>query len=390
MSANASGVDAGQALGEHHAVGADHLDRVVGVERADHLGDPGGQQRRPATEQGLAGALVDHDGAARTDGEGDPELAGRQVAVVGQHHGADAGGAGHRVDEHRVTGGGRDHRAHPRPRRDLGRRQLGGHAAAAPGRARAPGPLLELVIDLDDLLDERGAGVEAGIGGEHAGRVGEQHERVGADEVGHQGGQAVVVAEADLVVGDGVVLVHDGHHAQLEQAQQRAAGLEVLAPLHEVERGQQHLAGHQVVGAERVVVDLHQPALTHRRDRLQGDRVTGSAAAAQAERGQPGRDGPRADHHHLVAVGAQLGDLGAELGDGALLDDALAVGERRRADLGDDDHHPTSIRCRPRRTRRSACRCAPGRPGGRRPGPAPCRPRACAGERGRSRGPRGW
>ena len=105
------------------------------------------------------------------------------------------------------------------------------------------------MVDLDDLLDQRRARVEAGIGGEHAGRVGEQHEHVGVDEVGDQRGQAVVVAEADLVVGDGVVLVHDGHHTELEQAQQRAPGLQVLAALHEVERGQQHLAGHQVVGA---------------------------------------------------------------------------------------------------------------------------------------------
>ena len=52
-------------------------------------------------------------------------------------------------------------------------------------------------------------GVEPGIGGEQPGRVGEQHQQVGADEVGDQGGEAVVVAEADLVVGDGVVLVDD-------------------------------------------------------------------------------------------------------------------------------------------------------------------------------------
>ena len=71
-------------------------------------------------------------------------------------------------------------------------------------------------------------GVEPGVGGEQAGRVGEQHEQVGVDQVGDEGGEPVVVAEADLVVGDGVVLVDDGHHAELEQPGERAAGVQVL------------------------------------------------------------------------------------------------------------------------------------------------------------------
>ena len=46
-------------------------------------------------------------------------------------------------------------------------------------------------------------------------------------QVGDEGGQPVVVAETDLVVGDGVVLVHDRHHAELQQAQERVAGVQV-------------------------------------------------------------------------------------------------------------------------------------------------------------------
>ena len=87
--------------------------------------------------------------------------------------------------------------------------------------------------------------VGAGVGGEQPGGVGEQHEQVGGHQMGDQRGQPVVVAEADLVVGGGVVLVHDGHHAELEQAGQRLAGVEVLLAVDEVERGQQHLAHGQ-------------------------------------------------------------------------------------------------------------------------------------------------
>ena len=91
-------------------------------------------------------------------------------------------------------------------------------------------------------------GVEARVGREQPGRVGEQHEQVGGQQVGDERGQAVVVAEADLVVGDGVVLVDHRDDAEVEQAPSVAAGVEVLLADREVERGEQHLAAHQPVG----------------------------------------------------------------------------------------------------------------------------------------------
>ena len=117
--------------------------------------------------------------------------------------------------------------------------------------AGAAGGGLERVVDLEDLLDERRVGVEPRVGGEHAGRVGEHHEQVGVDEVGDERGEPVVVAEADLVVGDGVVLVHDRHHAEVEQAGQRLAGVQVLLAVHEVERREQHLAADELVPRRR-------------------------------------------------------------------------------------------------------------------------------------------
>ena len=72
-------------------------------------------------------------------------------------------------------------------------------------------------------------GVEARVGGEQAGRVGEQHEQVGADQVGDERGEPVVVAEADLVVGDGVVLVDDRDDTRARAAAASvAAGVQVL------------------------------------------------------------------------------------------------------------------------------------------------------------------
>ena len=138
-----------------------------------------------------------------------------------------------------------------------------------------------------------GRRVEPGVGGQQAGGVGEQHQQVGADQLGDQGGDAVVVAEADLVVGDGVVLVHDGHHPQLEQALAGCRGPAGTAPLHEVERGQQHLAGDEAVAAELVVRRPASAGLADGGHRLEGDGVTGPLAAAEPERGQPGGDGTR-------------------------------------------------------------------------------------------------
>jgi hypothetical protein len=94
------------------------------------------------------------------------------------------------------------------------------------------------VVELDDLLDERRPGVEARVGGEQARRVGQQHQQVGLDQVRHECGDPVVVAEADLVVGDGVVLVDHRHDPEFEQAGEGAACVQVLGPHEEVQRGQ--------------------------------------------------------------------------------------------------------------------------------------------------------
>jgi hypothetical protein len=67
-------------------------------------------------------------------------------------------------------------------------------------------------------LHERGRRIDARIGAEQARLIGEQHEHVRFDEVGHERAERVVVAEADLVGGHRVVLVDDRDHAQAEQA----------------------------------------------------------------------------------------------------------------------------------------------------------------------------
>ena len=123
-----------------------------------------------------------------------------------------------------------------------------------------------------------------GIGGEQTGRVGEQDQQVGAHEMRDERRQAVVVAEADLVVGDRVVLVDDRHDTELDQPFEGGSRVEVLLADAEVERREQHLSADDPVAFQQPVVDPHQPALSDGRHRLQGHRVT-RAAMRRRDRG---------------------------------------------------------------------------------------------------------
>ena len=73
--------------------------------------------------------------------------------------------------------------------------------------------------------------------------------------------QPVVVAETDLVVGDGVVLVHYRDHTELQQARERVTGVQVTLAVGEIEGRQEHLAREQALGGQSVLVDAHDGAV---------------------------------------------------------------------------------------------------------------------------------
>ena len=80
----------------------------------------GREQRPPAFGQGLVGPLVDDEAARGSQGEGDPQLAGREAVGPGPEHGAHAGLAGHCRRHDAGPGGVGDDRLHPRPGGDFG------------------------------------------------------------------------------------------------------------------------------------------------------------------------------------------------------------------------------------------------------------------------------
>ncbi len=206
--------------------------------------------------------------------------------------------------------------------------------------ARAPCGHGEDRVVGSHLADEAGRAVDAGVARVEPVGVGEQDQQVGGHQVRHERGHAVVVAVADLVDRDGVVLVDDRHAAQLQQPQQRLAGVQVRPPVHEAVRGEQHLGADRAVVGEEVVVDLHQPALARRAERLQGRHVV--RTAVEADRRDSGGDRTRRHDDGAVAGVAQGHDLLAQLHDRTEIDDPGGVGQRRGADLGDDGGHGAS------------------------------------------------
>ncbi len=69
--------------------------------------------------------------------------------------------------------------------------------------------------------------MEPGVAIVKARAIGQDDQQVGLHQINHQPRQGVVVAEADLVGGHGVVLVHHRHDAEPQQGTQGAAGVQV-------------------------------------------------------------------------------------------------------------------------------------------------------------------
>ena len=256
-------------------------------------------------------------------------LRAAELAAVGLEARADAV-VGDGPAEHAGSRRAGDHRAHARPRGDAGRLQLARHAAAAPAAAAAAGVDRQHRVVDTDPGDQLGVGVHAWVGGVQALQIGEQHEHGGTDVVGDEGGEAVVVAVADLVAGDGVVLVDDRHRAQRQQARQRAPGMEVLPAVDEVVGHEQGLRRHQAVGAEGGVPAAHQARLAGGRQGLQRRHV---GRTLRQTRGPPPpprrrpttRRSPRDRRPRRSAISS------ASLRIAAVVDGAMVVGDRRRA-----------------------------------------------------------
>jgi hypothetical protein len=81
--------------------------------------------------------------------------------------------------------------------------------------------------------------------------VAQDDEQVGVDQVGDQGREVIVIPELDLLDHDGVVFVDDRDDAELQEAQQGVAGMEVAIAVGEVVAGEENLGDLLAVESRR-------------------------------------------------------------------------------------------------------------------------------------------
>ena len=164
--------------------------------------------------------------------------------------------------------------------------------------------------------------------------VAEQEEGVSAHEMRHQSSEPVIVAEADLVGGDGVVLVDDGDNTQPEEPGHGVQRVAVRGGAQDILHRQQQLRHQDAVLGKRLRVVTDQESLTHRCGSLLSLQVAGPAA--QAKWCKRRRDGTGGDQHHPSPRVVQLGQRGGDLAHTCDVELPVRGGQRRGSDLDHD------------------------------------------------------
>ena len=231
-----------------------------------------------------------------------------------------------------VVGRG-DDRGDPGGAGDRRRLDLRAHPARAE-RAAPAGDIdcAELLRRLD-VAHGTGPG-RARPGGPQAVDVGEQHERIGGDQMGHERGQAIVVPEVELGGRHGVVLVDDGHRPHRQQGVEGGAHSPVVAAHGDVLSGEQHLSGHHAVGAHRGLPPGHEAPLPHGGRRLQQAQLAGALGHSQGDQSRGHRPGRHQDH--VVATTSHPGDQARDDVDAVEVEAPVGASEGGRADLEHD------------------------------------------------------
>ena len=256
------------------------------------------------------------------------------LAVSRVHEGAVAPAA---TDDHGDAG--RDH--------GTGGAHLRGHAAGAKGTAGATRHGNDVGVHALDALDEMGRGVAVGVCRVQAIDVREDDIEVGVDERGHDGAQHVIVAKGELAHAHRVVLVHDGHHAKVEQALEGVARVEVARAVNDVAPREQDLPAGGAILGQHLGIALDKGGLASGGAGLKRGDVT--RALGEPEQRPAHRGGAARDEDDPVPTSSELANLRAKRTDEGHVELAGLIHERRRANLGNDETtHPTPRR--PRQT----------------------------------------
>ena len=317
-----------------------------------------GQQAFALLHHFVRRTCIDADGAAQLQVVGHPLFAGLLLVRGGDQQGADAFALGQAQQRIGLTPPS-NHGAGTRARRPFGRQDFGEHAAAPNAGAGPTCHQFELRVTGLARGDEMGAGVFARVGAEQAFLVGQDDQRIGFHQIGHQGTQGVVIAKFDFIVHHRVILVDDRQHAMRQQGVQGRAGVQVALSVGQIGVGQQDLRAAQAVFAQLGFVHVHQTHLAHGSGSLQLMHFMRAGGPAQAFHAFG--DGAAGDHDDfaLRLGGHQHGDLSAPFANGHIVQPPAFVGDQAGAHL---DHDATGVaqnRVVFRHGRARACRREP-------------------------------
>ena len=179
-----------------------------------------------------------------------------------------------------------------------------------------------------------GPGVPAGIGGIDPVHIGQQHQQVRADQLGHPRGETVIVPVADLLRGHGVVLVDHRDGPQVQQGAHRRPGVQPPAAGLGIVAGDEDLGGHGPHGGQGLFPGPHQQALPGGGGGLL--LVEHQLAAAEAQAPPSQGHGTGGHDQHALPPRPQAAHIGGEAVQPGLVHIALArIHKQGRADL----HH---------------------------------------------------
>ena len=205
-----------------------HVEDVARGKGARDREHADGQERRPALCESTRGAVVDCERPVGGIAERDPELARGKIGSSIRRLKERAHALARRKANEGVLGrAGTDHAADTSRHEDAARADLGDHAARPHRGRRIARGVDDPGVDLLHAGDELCRGVERGVRGVETVDIRERHAEVRRDKAAHKGSQGIVVAKADLVDRNGIVLVHHGHHTELHQAREGVARMQV-------------------------------------------------------------------------------------------------------------------------------------------------------------------
>ena len=177
-------------------------------------------------------------------------------------------------------------------------------------------------------------GVRLGVVGVHAVDVAEQDEQVGAPENRRLGAQVVVVADAELLDRNRVVLVYDRHHALVHQREERVADIERAVVVLKVVAREQKLPDVDAVLVERLSPAVDKLHLPDGAERLPVMDVLAPSPAADGAK--PAHLCARRHDDNLLSLRDERGAGGSEVVQKVVVYGAVRLCERVRADFDDD------------------------------------------------------